>query len=317
MSDNTPDFDNMTPEDIMAWMETLAKRQGASEGFTTAADMQIDEVDPDTVVIDEPGYVPYGQEDKKPAEVQPPATPPVQAPPRVQSPLPTPPAPVERPAAQTPPPTPMPRTFPSMPPTPSHPAPQAPAQPAAQARPVQEPVRPTPPQAPPARAPEPVAAQPPVDEGALAWLESLAADESEKLFNLDLTDLPEETAISEATQPINPMTWLEDLARSQVAEPSLEQLGADEDDQEESEKLDPFAEGVNSMEWIETLAKRQGAKTEELTTRAELNIPLADEAEVEAEDYQPFSFDMPPTTRRSPGGAGSGKSRRLADVAGG
>ena len=47
MSDNMPDFDNMSQEEIMAWMETLAKRQGASEGFTTAADMDIAEVDPE------------------------------------------------------------------------------------------------------------------------------------------------------------------------------------------------------------------------------------------------------------------------------
>ncbi len=95
------------------------------------------------------------------------------------------------------------------------------------------------------------------------------------------------------------MTWLEDLARSQVAEPSLEQLGSIEDDEEESEKLDPFAENVNPMEWLETLAKRQGAKDEELTTGASLNIPQAQAAEVEQEGYQPFSFDTPPT-RRSP-----------------
>jgi hypothetical protein len=47
---NTPDFDSMSPEEMMAWMETLAKRQGAdSSGFTTDADQEIDEVDPDTV----------------------------------------------------------------------------------------------------------------------------------------------------------------------------------------------------------------------------------------------------------------------------
>ena len=38
MADNAPNFDAMTPEEIMAWMESLAKRQGAdSSGFTTAA----------------------------------------------------------------------------------------------------------------------------------------------------------------------------------------------------------------------------------------------------------------------------------------
>lgn len=94
------------------------------------------------------------------------------------------------------------------------------------------------------------------------------------------------------------MTWLEDLARSQVAEPSLERLGAS-DDEEESEKLDPFAQGVNPIEWLETLAKRQGAKEEELTTPASMNIPAPQEAEVEDDDYQPFSFDTPPT-RRAP-----------------
>lgn len=57
-ADNTPDFDKMTPEEIMNWMESLAKRQGANEGFTTGGDMQIAEIDPDSVVIDEPGYVP-------------------------------------------------------------------------------------------------------------------------------------------------------------------------------------------------------------------------------------------------------------------
>src|SRR5690606_18766509 len=72
--ENTPDFDSMSPEEIMAWMESLAKRQGASsEGFTTAADMEIAEIDPDTVVIDEPGYVPFGQEAPKKEEAAPPS----------------------------------------------------------------------------------------------------------------------------------------------------------------------------------------------------------------------------------------------------
>lgn len=47
---NTPDFDSMSPEEMMAWMESLAKRQGAdASGFTTAADMEVAEVDPDSV----------------------------------------------------------------------------------------------------------------------------------------------------------------------------------------------------------------------------------------------------------------------------
>ncbi|NWF68420.1 MAG: hypothetical protein HXY40_04985, partial [Chloroflexi bacterium] len=102
MSD-TPDFDKMSPEEIMRWMESLAKRQGAYEGFTTAADMQVAEVDPNSVVIDEPGYVPYGQENKKPEESKPAAKPAVTAAP-APKPAP-PPTPVAQPA---PPPAPAP-----------------------------------------------------------------------------------------------------------------------------------------------------------------------------------------------------------------
>ena len=87
-----PDFDSMSPEEVMAWMESLAKRQGANvEEFTTKADMQIAEIDPDSVVIDEPGYVPFGQEAPKASK---PAAPPA---PKPAAPPPPPPPPA-RPA---------------------------------------------------------------------------------------------------------------------------------------------------------------------------------------------------------------------------
>lgn len=61
--DNMPDFDSMTPEEMMAWMETLAKRQGATEGLVTAGDMDVPEIDPNSVGdIDEPGYIPFGMD---------------------------------------------------------------------------------------------------------------------------------------------------------------------------------------------------------------------------------------------------------------
>ena len=54
-----PDFSNMSEEEQMRWLESLAARQGANtDEFTTAADMEVEEIDPDSVVIDEPGYVP-------------------------------------------------------------------------------------------------------------------------------------------------------------------------------------------------------------------------------------------------------------------
>jgi tetratricopeptide (TPR) repeat protein len=48
------------PDDVdpMEWLETLAARQGATEGFTTQHDLDIAEIDPDSVTIDEPGYTP-------------------------------------------------------------------------------------------------------------------------------------------------------------------------------------------------------------------------------------------------------------------
>ena len=290
MSDNMPDFDSMTPEEIQTWMESLAKRQGASEGFTTAADMSIDEIDPDSVVIDEPGYVPYGQESK-----QPPAQPPAPAktaekPAPQPTPVPEPPRPAPQVVQPIRAPEPQPEPQVQMPPAAQVTTPEPPS-----------PVRPLTPDVQPL--PEPAKAETPVDEGALAWLESLAADQGEELFNLDLSELPDEASEPSAAALTNPMTWLEDLARSQVAEPSLEQLGGG-DDGEESEKLDPFAEGVNSMEWLETLAKRQGAESEELTTSASMNIPQPQTDEVEEEDYQPFSFDTPPAAARRSAGTG-------------
>lgn len=54
-----PDFENMTLEEQMRWLESLAARQGANpQEFTTSADMSVPEIDPNSVVIDEPGYVP-------------------------------------------------------------------------------------------------------------------------------------------------------------------------------------------------------------------------------------------------------------------
>jgi len=56
--DEFPDFDSMSPEEQMAWLESLARRQGANaDEFLTAADQNIPI--PEDVEIDEPGYVPY------------------------------------------------------------------------------------------------------------------------------------------------------------------------------------------------------------------------------------------------------------------
>lgn len=70
MSD-TPDFDSMSPDEMMKWMESLAKRQGAAEGFTTDADLEIDEVDENDERLAEVGeYKPYGMSDEDWAAMQ-------------------------------------------------------------------------------------------------------------------------------------------------------------------------------------------------------------------------------------------------------
>lgn len=63
-ADNTPDFDSMSPEELMAWMETLAERQGATEGFTTETRLDIAEVDPDSVEVQD-NYIPYGMTEEQ------------------------------------------------------------------------------------------------------------------------------------------------------------------------------------------------------------------------------------------------------------
>lgn len=242
-ADNMPDFDSMSPEEIQVWLESLAKRQGASEGFLTDADMEVAEIDPDTVVIDEPGYVPFGE--TAPPKPQPPAAPP---PPTIR--------------ATAPPP-------PTLPPEPIiEPEPEA-----------EDEIE--------------TMASSPSDAGALAWLESLAADQTDSLFNLDITNIEEDEYIEdedvdqETPTLENPAAWLEDLARSEgVGEtPTTMPMTSSTD------------APTDSLNWLESLAKRQGAPDEELLTSADMNVPLTDASEVESEEYTPFTFDSPLTPR--------------------
>jgi hypothetical protein len=245
MADNTPDFENMSPEEIMKWMETLAVRQGATEGLTTSADDDIPEIDPTTVQIDEPGYVPY---DTKVGSSSKPAAPPEQPPARTAQPL-TPPARTPQPPA--PPSTPPART--AQPLTPPARTPQPPA----------------PPSTPPARTAQPPAAQRPntIDQNALEWLNDFTSEQENSLFNLDLSG----SAVSEAAPIDDPMAWLNDLAA--IAPETIEP------------PLAPAVElpSGDTMAWLEQLAREQGARADEMTTDvavpdfsklgADLNVP--------------------------------------------
>jgi hypothetical protein len=51
---------------------------------------------------------------------------------------------------------------------------------------------------------------------------------------------------------------------------------------------DPFG-GMDPMAWLESLAKRQGANTDELTTAADIDVPLPPEgAQDTSPGYTPY-----------------------------
>jgi hypothetical protein len=262
-----PDFDSMTPEEVMAWMESLAKRQGAKEGFLTEANMNIAEIDPTTVEIDEPGYVPFGEETSKPAAKAEPA------------PAPEPPAPEPEPEPV------MSLDFSAL-------------------EQLDEPDEDT-----------------SIESGGLAWLESLAADQGSGFPEMDLSaltaelaDLPDEPAalqLPDEPAPVtNPLDWLGSLAEGSVEDTQIDfdELEAEEEGLEiEAEEdidlasiTDPLAAGIDPMLWLESLAKRQGAKSEELTTSADMEIPVPEDAAETGPGYAAFSVEDEPRETKAP-----------------
>jgi hypothetical protein len=289
MANNTPDFDKMSPEEIMKWMETLAKRQGASEGMTTDANAEIADIDPDSVVIDEPGYVPSeGKMKGKKIETI--------LPPRKTS--------EQAPAAATP---------------------SAPAQPPAAQAPVQQPAAQAP-APPPAAEPaglswlESLAADqgadfPALDLSSLGAELTPAASSAPAEPQTNPIDWLESLGKSEAPAEANPVDWLQDMgAPAEVTAPAeepalanpidwLQDMGAPDEvtSSVPSGVADPFASGADPVNWLESLAKGQGAKEEELTTSADLSVPTPPEdVAVDGPGYTPYSFDTPSFTPRQP-----------------
>jgi hypothetical protein len=284
-ADNTPNFDKMSPEEIMAWMESLAKRQGANEGFTTAADVEVPEIDPDTVVIDEPGYVP--SEGKMRGQKIGPGVP-IK---KVEAPPPPPPAPepvVIKPVAPPPPP-PAPVRQVELPIEPA-PVVQRPAARAPEPPPVAPVV-----ERPAARAPEPPPAPAPAApaaQGTLSWLESLAADQGNPLdFSLDAFAAPKAAA---SAPSVSTTDWLADLAgASDLTSPA-------ESEQMLSEPASAAAApATDTVSWLETLAARQGAAPEELVAPAAVDIPLPAEISSDEPGYTDYAFDSPTLTTRT------------------
>lgn len=264
-----PDFDNMSPEELMAWMETLAKRQGADEGFTTSADMAVAEIDPSMVQLDEPGYIPYGMDADKWAQKQ--AEEERRKAERRAAQTSTPPA-----AAPTPPP----------PPQPAAPAPQLELFGANDEG--EESTRTT-----------------PSEENALSWLENLAVDQGggADLPAIDLSalsePLPDLSGIGAAND--DPMAWLESLSQSQSSIPGLDQFNLEDiaapttppaPSTVPADQVPAAPSSDNPLEWLESLARRQGADSEELMTDAALDIPVPDASQItRGPGYTEYTFE--------------------------
>jgi hypothetical protein len=287
-----PDFDAMSPEEMMAWMETLAKRQGADASqLTTSADAQVADVSEDDERLKDVGeYVPYGwkKEDwdahlAKEAEAkaaQQASQPPIETTPPVE---PTPPA---MPVAATPPPE-TPTETPSMPTLEGFDL-DADTQPAASLD-------------------DAMSALSDIGSGGddgnpMDWLAGLATDADDEdtaaLANLADIGLDDPLAglanlagdadgdplaglnVDAGSGGDDPMDWLSGLATDADDDQAVD-TGVDED--------------VDPVEWMESLSRRQGAPDEELTTAANLDVPIPTDFTPDGPGYgEDYSFENPP-----------------------
>lgn len=159
--------------------------------------------------------------------------------------------------------------------------------------------------------PEVPAAQPSAVDDPMAWLQGLAAEDSNDIpamnfdalglddvadplagFNLDNLAAPQ----AGATDADDPMAWLRGLTNEAEAPQPPEQPEAEMPDL--SDLLgEPAAEvptgpsaDDDPMEWMETLASRQGADPDELTTDASLDIPEPQAVADDGPGYEAYSF---------------------------
>src|SRR5205814_585450 len=133
----------------------------------------------------------------------------------------------------------------------------------------------------------------------MAWLESLAARQGAKpeelttAANLDIPLPPADTEIGRAScrarydtgkkaepakqapakaeakpapEPVKPAAKAPEPAKAEPAKPAPVMASA--------ASVDYRLGGMRPMKWLESLAARQGAKPEELTTAANLDIPM-------------------------------------------
>lgn len=253
-----PDFDKMTPEEQMAWLESLARRQGAKdEELTTAADLEI--AIPEDAVVDEPGYVPFFERERsaRAQEAEPAPQPSASEEPETGE-------PVDAYAGQAP---------------EQHPGAESVAEAAASAP--QDPMQWLDSLTPHVEGE--------ADEFDFAF--DLDAEEEPE-------PLPFERAELEPPEPAEPprpaaVPQPAETQESEAAEEFdidaffLEATGTTESSPPED--VDDLLQGADPMRWLESLAVRQGASTEELTTPADMEIPEVPEGTVVDEPgYVPF-----------------------------
>jgi len=281
-ADATPDFDSMTPEQIMAWMEALAVRQGATEGIISDEKdrPQVVEIDPNSVDTSAMGnYIPYGmtaeQWEKKQAEERAKKEAKQSSKPQVKTPF-TPPPQTDLPV-------------PVLEDSPTQPAPVFDATPTTEAS---------------------------------DWLSGLASGATSELptteapLDFDFSglgnELPDLSDLGGSLQDLDlpnfeleglgdlagladgntdPVDWLNNLVSDGQPSTSLPTTTNPFDSLFDEKPATKPVEG-NTIEWLESLAKKQGVSDDELITRPEVDLPnLELDPNFVAPENDPFNFD--------------------------
>jgi hypothetical protein len=289
MGDEFPDFDSMTPDEQLAWLESLAKRQGASDDeLITAANVDIPV--PEDAEVDEPGYVPF-EGSRSAREAQ-------QAAFEAQEPEPELPA-FERAEAE-----PIFHSDEEFETAIS----QADFDLESEAEPGDLEFD---------FATEPGVEEPQEAADSLFWLDSLAV-QSEDLGDLDLFSAAgieaaeEPAAHTEEEKAVHPPALESDLMEEF-------DLGSLPEEMADLEQLaaagDELLGGADPMLWLESLAMRQGARKEELVTSADLDIAeVSEDAVVDEPGYVPFEGSRSARETQQAASVGEGPGPESAET---
>lgn len=279
--DNTPDFDNMTPEQIMAWMEALAVRQGATEGIISdeASRPQVQEIDPSTVDIKD-NYIPYGmtaeQWEKKQAEERAKKEAKQSSKPQSKTPF-TPPPQTDLP-------------LPVLEDSPTQPAPVFDATPVSDASDWLSGLA------------SGATAEIPTSEIPTDFDFSNLGNELPDLSDLgdslqnfelptfDLEGMGDLAGLAEGNT--DPVDWLNNLVADNQPSNPFPTPTSNPFDSLFDEKPAPQPVTDNTIEWLESLAKKQGVSDDELITSPNVELPSLDlDPNFIAPENDPFNFD--------------------------